>query len=90
MADEVKTPQPATLSDLECATINVAVSLADGEEVTIALKLIPQYRMMQLANTIPQPTLAVADFGAGGKPITTIKTRSIRRTSQRLISAVTR
>jgi len=49
------TPQPlaATLSDLECSTITVVITLADSAEVTVPMKLIPQFRMMQLSAMIP-------------------------------------
>lgn len=65
---EIETPEKpvvaAILSDLECSTITVVVTLADDAQVTVPMKLIPQYRMMQLnamipAAPLPAPTDAV-------------------------------
>jgi len=56
-----KTPQMATLSDLECSTITVVVTLADENEVAIPVKLIPQWRMMQLSAMIPSAVPPVTD-----------------------------
>lgn len=64
------TPPPlATLSDLECATITVVVSLADDSEVIVPLKLITQARMMELGATVPSPKAPVVDYAPGGKPV---------------------
>lgn len=68
-ADAPKTPQTATLSDLECATITVVVTLADDAEVTIPVRMIPQYRMMQLSAMIPSAVPPLVDYASGGKPI---------------------
>jgi hypothetical protein len=71
-AEPPKTPQKATLLDLECATITVVVTLADDAEVTVPMRLIPQYRMMQLSAMIPsavppQPVDAVKAADGGVK-----------------------
>lgn len=64
------TPQKATLGDLECATITVIVSLADESEVIVPMKMIPQYRMMQLSAMIPSAMPPMVDIQHGTqKPI---------------------
>lgn len=62
-------PQKAILSDLECATITVVITLADDNEVTVPMKMIPQYRMMQLSAMIPSAVPPLVDYAAGGKPV---------------------
>lgn len=64
-----ETPQKASLSDLECATITVVITLADNAEVALPMKMIPQYRMMQLSAMIPSAVPPLVDYAAGGKPV---------------------
>lgn len=64
-----ETPQIATLSDLECATITVIVELADASTVSVPMKMIPQYRMMQLSAMIPSAVPPLRDIAPGGKPV---------------------
>ena len=68
-ADVVKTPQIASLSDLECSTITVVVTLADDADVSIPVRMIPQHRMMQLSASIPSAVPPLVDYAAGGKPV---------------------
>lgn len=66
----VETPQKATLADLECAMITVVIQLADDTEVTVPVKMIPQYRMMQLSAMIPSALPPVVDIQHGTqKPV---------------------
>lgn len=66
----LETPQKATLSDLECALITVVITLADDSEVTVPMKMIPQYRMMQLSAMIPSAMPPMVDIQHGTqKPI---------------------
>lgn len=66
-----KTPtQMATLDDLECATITVEIELADEARVILPMKMIPQFRMMQLSAMIPSATPPQPiDFISGGRPV---------------------
>lgn len=68
-ADVVKTPPMAILSDLEAATINMVITLADNSEVTLPMKMLPQYRMLELTAQIRDPNPPLIDYGQGGKPI---------------------
>ena len=62
----IETPQKATLSDLECATITVVITLADDSPVTVPMKMIPQHRMMQLSAMIPSAMPPVVDYKTDG------------------------
>lgn len=64
---------PASLSDLECGTITVVVTLADSAEVTVPMKLLPQYRMMQLSAMIPNAPLPQPTDAAGKNPDGSVK-----------------
>jgi len=62
-------PPAASLSDLECSTITVVITLADDSEVTVPMKLIPQFRMMQLNAMIPSAIAPIVDYKAADKPV---------------------
>ena len=55
-------PPLAQLADLECETINMVVTLMDGAEVTLPMKMLPQYRMMEITADIPEVKPPVKDF----------------------------
>lgn len=66
------TPPPvATLSDLEPSLITIVVTLVDDSEVTIPLKLVPQYRMMRLNAMVPSAMPPVVDYDLknSGRPV---------------------
>lgn len=63
------TPPIAKLEDLEAATINMVITLADNSEVTWPMRMLPQYRQMQLTAGIVNPQPPLIDFGKGGVPV---------------------
>lgn len=67
----LETPPVAKLADLELATINMVVTLMDGAEVTLPMKMLPQFRMMEITTAVPDPLLKapLKDWGKGGVPI---------------------
>lgn len=69
---DIKPPQIpplAKLDDLEVATINMVITLADNSEVTLPMKMIPRFKMLQLTASIPDPEPPLIDYGKGGVPI---------------------
>lgn len=66
----LETPPQAILADLEHATITLIITLMDDSEVTLPMKMLPQYRMMELTTNIPDPLPPIKDYKLpGGDPI---------------------
>lgn len=68
-----KLPKLATLEDLKPITITVVLTLADGEERTVNMRLLSTLRCYQIENSIPDPQPPIQDYGAKGVPIYDLK-----------------
>lgn len=62
-------PPLAKLEDLEAATVNMVITLADDSEVTWPMKMLPMYQMMQITAPYPDPKPPIADLKYGGAPV---------------------
>lgn len=51
----------ATLADLEASTINLAITLIDGNEVLLPIKLLSEYRTIQINHMRPTPDAPTTD-----------------------------
>lgn len=58
---EKPSPTLATLSDLECANITLIVPLHDEKEVAVPIRMVSQYRRMQINAMVAEPTPPTVD-----------------------------